>query len=112
MAFHDERIDRKLITVVSITSSRLMPSTPTMYFAPRLGIQSARSTIWYPAMLLSKRVASGRETRKQANPTRFAQSLIAVLLDEGISSRTSMPASGADRIMLNRCWAIYLTTIE
>ena len=43
--FQDDKIARKLTSVVSMTSSRLMPSTPIMYFAPMLGIQSARSTI-------------------------------------------------------------------
>ncbi len=35
---------RGLRNVVSITSHRLIPSRPTKYVTPRLGIQPARST--------------------------------------------------------------------
>ena len=94
---------RKPISVVSITSSRLMPSMPSMYLTPRLGIQSAFSTIWKPAAFLSKRKTSGSETRKPARAAMFAQTRIRVLFDAGRNSRTSMPASGVNRTMLSKC---------
>ncbi len=74
-----------------------------MYLTPRLGIQSAFSTIWKPATLLSKRKTSGSETRKPASAAMFAQIRIRFLFDDGSNSRTSMPASGVNKTMLNKC---------
>ena len=95
MAFQDERIARNPTSVVSITSSRLMPSMPIRYFAPMLGIQSARSTIWKLPTALSKRETSRSEIRKLAKPTRFAQTLMRFFCEPGISNRITRPASGA-----------------
>jgi len=40
MALHEDRIAKKPSSVVSITSSRLMPSRPKWYLTPSEGIQS------------------------------------------------------------------------
>src|SRR5260370_37054874 len=109
MAFQEERIARNPISVVSMISNRLMPSMPIRYFAPMLGIQSARSTIWKPDTVLSNLVTSGSETRKLANPTRFAHSLMRFFCEPGISSSTTKPASGANKTMLSKCWSIVLS---
>src|SRR5579864_1413460 len=109
MAFQEERIARNPISVVSMMSNKLMPSMPIRYFAPMLGIQSARSTIWKPDAVLSNLVTSGRETRKPTNPTRFAQSLMRFFWEPGISSSTTKPASGANKTMLSKCWSIVLS---
>jgi hypothetical protein len=40
---------------VSTTSSTLMPSTPTAYWMPKVGIHAARSTNCMPGAVVSKR---------------------------------------------------------
>ena len=64
------------------------------YEAPIEGIQSARSTNW-KSFALSKLRTSQRHGRQHSSDQALAQSLIAFGFEDGISNRTSRPASGA-----------------
>src|SRR3954454_5228869 len=50
----------------------------------------------------------GREIRNPAKPTRFAHRRIRSFLLPGMKSRTASPASGVSKMMLSKCWSIWL----
>ena len=81
-------------SVVSSTRTRLMPSTPTLYWMPKKLIQSTSCTSWKPSRSLSKLTAMSSEmpsaTSEMAKaPQRWMSSRL-----PGTKSRISAPMSG------------------
>src|ERR1035441_2366563 len=89
-------------------SKRLIPSMPMRHFAPSVESHGAPPSNRSPRSFNWKRETRGREIRNPAKPTRFAHRRIRSLFLPGMKSRTASPASGVSRMMLSKCWSIWL----
>ncbi len=90
----------QLSVVVRATMSTLRPSTPSLYWMPKDGIQSVASLNWKPAWLRAKTTSRIRDRAQVTSAVPRAVRRMRLGLVDGSTAISSAPRSGRKVIRL------------